>query len=366
MSRTIWRGAISFGLVHVPIVVHPGARAARLNFDWIDKRDHAPVGYQRINKNTGKVIDSEDIVKGYEYEKGEYVFMSDADFDNANIAATQTIELLDFVAAEEVPLYYFDTPYYLAPDKRGNKGYALLRDALKQSDRIGLANVVLHTKQHLAAVMAMGEVLVMMTMRYANEILPIEELEVPEEGGKGKDAPTKAEIDMAMKLVESMTRAFEPERYVDTYREDLLAAIDKKVKAGKTHELTDTREEAPERESAQVIDLMAVLRRSIEGKGRKSDGATDSPPSSRPASATASKGRARSGGHSSSAAGGSRAASKSSAKKPTKTAAKTASTRAKPAVKSAGKRTSGAAAKTTSKTAAKRPQSGRQTDKKAA
>ena len=279
MSRTIWKGAISFGLVHVPIVVHPGARSARLNFDWIDKRDHAPVGYQRINKRTGKVIDSEHIVKGYEYERGEYVFMSDADFDNANIAATQTIELLDFVNAADVPLYYFDAPYYLAPDKRGDKGYALLRDVLIKSKRIGLANVVLHTKQHLAAVMPMGDVLVMMTMRYANEILPMDELEVP--SGKGKQAPSKAEVDMALRLVDSMTRPFDAERYTDSYRDDLMAAINKKIKAGKTHELTEASAPTQKRESAQIIDLMAVLKRSVEGRGTK--------PSARKASAATSE-----------------------------------------------------------------------------
>ena len=266
MARIVWKGAISFGLVHVPIVVYPGSRPARLNFDWIDKRDHAPVGYKRINKRTGKEIDSENIVKGYEYEKGEYVFMTDADFDNANVGATQTIELLDFVAAQDVPLYYFDTPYYLAPDKRGDKGYALLRDALVKSRRIGLANVVLHTRQHLAAVMPLGDVLVMMTMRFANEIRPVSDVDVPAKK-RGKDAPTAAEVDMAMRLVDSMTRDFDPERYTDSYRDDLLKAIKRKIKAGKTHELTEAQAPAPVRESAKVIDLMAVLKRSIDGRG---------------------------------------------------------------------------------------------------
>lgn len=292
MSRIVWKGAISFGLVHVPIVVYPGSRPARLNFDWIDKRDHAPVGYQRINKRTGKVIDGENIVKGYEYEKGEYVFMSDADFDNANVGATQTIELLDFVATQDVPLYYFDTPYYLAPDKRGDKGYALLRDALVKSKRIGLANVVLHTRQHLAAVMPLGDLLVMMTMRFANEIRPVGELELPAKK-RGKDAPSAAEVDMAMRLVDSMTRDFDPKRYTDSYREDLLKSIKKKIKAGKTHELTEAQAPAPVRESAKVIDLMAVLKRSIEGRGvpggAKRSGATEDESETTASTSTGSK-----------------------------------------------------------------------------
>ena len=139
MPRTVWKGAITFGLVHVPVVVYAAARSGRLDFDWIDRRDNAPVGYQRINKRTGKAIDAEYIVKGYEYEKGEYVFMNDEDFRQANTAATQTVDVLDFVEAAEVPLYYFDTPYYLAPDRRGEKGYVLLREVLRKSGRLGLA-----------------------------------------------------------------------------------------------------------------------------------------------------------------------------------------------------------------------------------
>lgn len=265
MPRTIWKGAISFGLVHVPIVVHAATRPQRLDFDWIDRRDDAPIGYQRINKRTGKPVASEDIVKGYEYEKGEYVYMNDEDFKRANVAATQTVEIQGFVDAAEVPIYYYDTPYYLAPDRRGEKGYVLLREVLRQAGRLGLARVVLHTRQYLCALLPQGDALMLITLRYAGEILSAEDLDLP--AGKTA-APAARERDMALRLVEDMTGPWDPQAYRDDYREDLLAAIEKKIKAGRTHVLAEAEDgaKAP-RESAKVIDLMSLLKQSIEQRG---------------------------------------------------------------------------------------------------
>jgi DNA end-binding protein Ku len=265
MPRTIWKGAISFGLVHVPIVVHAATRPQRLDFDWIDRRDDAPVGYQRINKRTGKPVASEDIVKGYEYEKGEYVYMNDEDFKRANVAATQTVEIQGFVDAAEVPIYYYDTPYYLAPDRRGEKGYVLLREVLRQAGRLGLARVVLHTRQYLCALLPQGDALMLITLRYAGEILSADDLDLP--AGKTA-APAARERDMALRLVEDMTGPWDPQAYRDDYREDLLAAIETKIKAGRTHVLAEAEDgaKAP-RESAKVIDLMSLLKQSIEQRG---------------------------------------------------------------------------------------------------
>ncbi len=263
MARTIWKGAISFGLVHVPIVLHAATRQHRLDLDWIDRRDNSPVGYQRINKRTGKVMAAEDIVKGYEYEKGEYVYLNDEDFKRANVAATQTVDIQGFVDASEVPIYYYDTPYYLEPDRRGEKGYALLREVLRRAGRLGLARVVLHTRQYLCALLPQGDALMLITLRYADEILSAEDLDLP----AGKEAaPAAREREMAMKLVDDMTIPWDPAAYRDEYREDLLKAIDKKIKAGKTHVLTEPEEAAP-RESAKVIDLMSLLKQSIEQRG---------------------------------------------------------------------------------------------------
>ncbi len=268
MARVVWKGAIAFGLVHVPIVLHPGARRADLDFDWIDHRDMAPVGYLRINKRTGKPIASEDIVKGYQYEKGEYVLMNDEDFRQANPVATQTVEIECFVKAAELPPYYFDTPYYMVPDKRGEKGYALLRETLRRTHLVGIANVVLHTKQHLAAVIVVGDILMLNTMRYADEIVSQEDLSVPP-SSLSDAGVSERETDMALRLVEDMTEKWQPERFRDAYREDLLARIESRIEAGQTHTLTVAAKAGEPRHSAKVIDLMSMLKQSIDSRAPK-------------------------------------------------------------------------------------------------
>ncbi|OZI74783.1 Ku protein [Bordetella genomosp. 12] len=284
MARTLWKGAISFGLVHIPVAVHPAIQSARLDFDWIDKRDDAPVGYQRINKRTGKAISAEHIVRGYEYEKGDYVYLSDDDFRRANDVATQTIEILGFVKAAEVPLYFYDTPYYLEPDKRGGPGYVLLRDALRKSGRLALAQVVLHTRQHLAALLPQGDALMMVTMRYADEIREAPDMELP-----AKRA-TARETEMALRLIDEMGLDWDPQQYRDGYREDLLAVIRAKVKAGKTHSLSQADEPAAAPGSAKVLDLMAMLKQSID-QGRRTPAAARKAPAkaSPPAKSAARK-----------------------------------------------------------------------------
>src|SRR5690554_2685278 len=309
MARVIWKGAIAFGLVNVPIVLHAATRVTRLDFDWIDKRDNAPVGYQRINKHTGKPIDSEHIVKGYEYEKGDYVFLSDEEFKRAKAGATQSIDVLSFVPASEVPLYYFDTPYYLAPDKRGAKGYALFREVLRKSGLIALASVVLHTRQYLAAILPLDDVLMLVTMRYADEIRDAGELDIP----TGKEsAPSAREMEMASRLLEDMTAPWDPELYRDEYRDDLMATIEEKIESGRTHAVDET-DSPPRRQSGKVIDLMSMLQRSIDERkdsSRKSTG-TGKKSENRPARKT------------------SKTASKKSAAKKSSSSRKTASTTAR-------------------------------------
>lgn len=267
MSRIIWKGAISFGLVNIPVALKAASRSHTLDLDLLDQRDMAPVGYQRINKHTGKVIDNEHIVKGYQYEKDEYVLLSDEDFRQANVEATQTVDIVSFVEADSIPPYYFDTPYYLEPDKRGERGYALLHETMRKTGRAALALVVLRNRQHLAALLVVGKALVLNTMRFADEVVPIEDLSLPS-GGKGKAASPR-EVAMATKLVEDMSEDWKPEQYRDTYRDDLLARIHAKIKAGKTHLLTPAAEEAaPSGKGAKVIDMMALLKRSIGQRGK--------------------------------------------------------------------------------------------------
>ncbi len=373
MPRVIWKGAISFGLVHVPVVLHPGARRSNLDFDWVDQRDMAPVGYQRINKVTGKTIESEHIAKGYQYEKGEYVLMSDEDFRQANPTATQTVEIVCFVKAEELPPYYFETPYYMVPDKRGTKGYVLLRETLRKSERIGIANVILHTKQHLAAVMVVDDMLVLNTMRYADEIIARDDLDVPA-GNLEKAGVSSREADMARRLVDDMTEPFDPSQFRDAYREDLLARIEEKIDAGQTHTLTEPSHDGPrERGSAKVIDLVSMLKKSIESRtGRKSaardeaqdtdDTASEDAPRSprkaarKAARKTGARDDAGASGRKTTASAGTRGATSRTAAAPAKKAAarKSAPTKSDSKSTASGRAPAKAASKSAAKSAAQR------------
>src|SRR5215212_12254200 len=207
MPRVLWKGAISFGLVHVPVSLYPASRSEGLSFDMIDKRDFAPVGYKRYNKRTGEEIERENIVKGYEYQKGDYVVVTNEDFKQANVEATQTVDIVTFVDAASVAPYYYDTPYYLEPGKRGEKGYTLLREVLRRTGRIGIANVVIRSRQHLAALIPLERMLLMNTLRFANEVRSASDLELPEAGATGV---SDKEIAMAERLVDDMTDKWKP------------------------------------------------------------------------------------------------------------------------------------------------------------
>jgi DNA end-binding protein Ku len=261
MARALWKGAIAFGLVNIPVELYSGSRDSRLDLDWIDKRDMAPVGYQRINKETGKPVPKEEIVKGYKYSDGRYVILSDADFEAANPKATQTIDIVAFVDAGSIPPPYFETPYRLAPAKRGEKPYALLREALRDTKKIGIAQVVIRARQHLAALMVEGDMLLLETLRYEEEILDPGELSLPA-GGKRAGISEK-ELELAERLVDDMADEWDPGKFKDTYRHDLLALVEKKVKAGETEVVTKAPRERKEK-GAQVIDLMAALKRSLD------------------------------------------------------------------------------------------------------
>jgi DNA end-binding protein Ku len=264
MPRALWKGAISFGLVHVPVSLHSAEKRNTLDFTLLDRRDFAPVGYKRVNKQTGEEVPWDQIVKGYEYEDGSYVAMSDEDFRQANVEATQTVDILAFVDAEDIEPMYFDTPYYLSPTKRGEKGYALLRETLRRSKKAAVATVVIRTRQHVATMLPVGPMLVLNTLRYSADIKAIDEFELPEEA-----RASAREVDMALRLVKEMSEKWKPGKYHDSYREDILARIEKKVKAGETHEVAEAgaEEEAPQRKGAEVIDLMALLKRSVAGEG---------------------------------------------------------------------------------------------------
>ncbi|GCB03972.1 Ku protein [Ralstonia sp. SET104] len=307
MPRVIWKGAVSFGLVHIPVALYPATRSDGLDFDWLDRRTMDRVGYKRINKTTGKEVPREQIVRGYAYEKDRYAILTDEDIRAANPVSTQTVDLLTFVDAAEIPFLYLDTPYFLAPDRRGEKVYALLREALARSQKIGVANVVLHTKQHLAALIPLGPVLVLHTLRWSNEVRDWSELDVPEERAKAAKLSAK-EIDMAEKLIDDMSGTWDPTQYHDTFRDDILALVDRKVRAGRTEsvEPVETGHTAPRTDN--VIDLTDLLRQSLAKRG-KSKGASNDEAAEQPA---ARKRAPR------------KAATKTATKAATKTARKTA------------------------------------------
>src|SRR5215467_192038 len=275
MPRVLWKGAISFGLVHIPVGLYSAEKRNSFDLTMLDRRTMKPVGFKRYNKETGQDVPWDDIVKGYEYEKDRYVVLTEEDFKRANVEATQTVDILNFVEAGEISPMYFETPYYLAPDKRGDKGYALLRETLKQTGKIGIANVVIRTRQYIAALMPLGDVIFMNTLRYANELRETNELEVPSSNLNAIGVNAR-EIEMAGKLVEGMTAKWNPEEYRDTYHEDLLALIDKRIQSGQTEVITEPSVEKEERPAkGEVIDLMALLKRSVESKikGAKPAGA---------------------------------------------------------------------------------------------
>ena len=217
--------------------LHTAARAHELDLNLLDKRDFAPVGYQRYNKSTGKVVDWNNVVKGYEYEKGEYVVLTDEDFRRANVEASRTIDIQTFVDRDAIAPYYFDTPYFLMPDKNGERVYSLLRETLEQSKKLAVATFVLRSRQHVAALMPVGKIIVLNTLRYQEEIQP--HPDVAAAAARKANAAGGRELQMALKLVEEMSEKWKPEAFTDTYRDDLMKRIEQKVKAGQTHALTE-------------------------------------------------------------------------------------------------------------------------------
>jgi DNA end-binding protein Ku len=265
-ARALWKGAISFGLVYIPVEMYTAVQEHDLDLTMLDRRDFSPVGYKRYNKKTGKEVTWDDIVKGYEYEDNEYVVLSDEDLKRANVEATQTIDIVAFVEAADVPLTYYETPYYLSPSRGGNKVYALLRETLRKAGKIGIATVVMRTKQHLCALVCVEDKIVLNTLRYATEIRSAEELKLPPATLKAAGISDK-ELKMALSLVEGMSEDWKPEQYHDTYKEDVLAMVKKKIKAGQTKTITAAEEEPQAPKASNVVDLVALLQNSLGKRG---------------------------------------------------------------------------------------------------
>ena len=258
--RAIWKGSISFGLVNIPIALYPATRREEFKFRLLRKSDLSPVNYKRVAEKDGKEVPWDQIVKGYEYEKGKYVVLKDEDFERVDLEATQTVDIQDFVNVDEIDPIYFYKPYYLEPQKGGDKAYALLRDALKESKKVGIAKVVIKTRQYLAGVKPEDGALVLELMHFADELADTGKLHLPKKVEVGK-----REMNMAKSLIDSMSAKWNPEKYHDDYREALMEVIEEKVEAG-GKEIEEKPKKAPK--PTKVIDLVSVLQKSLEQTGR--------------------------------------------------------------------------------------------------
>jgi DNA end-binding protein Ku len=257
--RAIWKGSISFGLVNIPIAVYPATKKEELRFRLLREKDLSPVNYKRVAEKDGKEVPWDEIVKGYEYEKGKYVVLKDEDFQRVDLEATQTVDIQDFVEVDEIDPIFFYKPYYLEPQKGGDKAYVLLRDALESSKRVGIAKVVIKTRQYLAGVKPKDGVLILELMHFAEELADPSRLRVPK-----KLEPGKREMDMAKALIDSMSAKWNPEKYHDDYREALMEVIEEKVEAGGKE---IEKKPKPKPKPTKVIDLVSVLQQSLEQSG---------------------------------------------------------------------------------------------------
>jgi DNA end-binding protein Ku len=259
--RAIWKGSISFSLINIPIALYPATRREELKFRLLRASDLSPVNYKRVAEADGKEVPWDQIVKGYEYEKGKFVVLKEDDFKRADIEATQSVDIQDFVKLEEIDPIFFDRPYYLEPEKRGEKAYALLREALKKTGKVGIAKVVIKTRQHLAAIKPEKNLLVLELMHFAEEIIDTGELKVPPNPELGA-----RELAMATDLIDKMSDRWDADKYQDDYSHRLLEVIQEKVESGG--------KSVPARRTAKkptnVVDLVSVLQESLEQAGRGS------------------------------------------------------------------------------------------------
>lgn len=256
--RSIWTGAISFGLINIPVKLYTAVRDIRPDFDLLHKKDLSPIRYARVCKAEGEEVSFKDLVKGYQYQKGDYVILQDEDFVKANVRKTQTIDIHDFVDAGQIDPKYLEKPYYLEPTRESRKAYALLCEGLKKTGKAGVASFVLRTREHLAALRPDGDLIVLYRMRYQAEIVEPADLDVP-----SASETTKKELDIAVKLIEQLTSDFKPGQYHDTYTEELMRVIREKSE-GKVPEAVG---ETPV--PTEVPDLMSKLRQSLEQAKKK-------------------------------------------------------------------------------------------------
>jgi DNA end-binding protein Ku len=261
---SIWKGSLTFGLVHVPVELRTAVRSDHISFRMLHADDLSPIKYERVCQADGEPVPWNEIVKGFEYEKGKFVVLTDEDFKKAALDESRTIDIIDFVREDEIDSRFFETPYFLLPAKGGDKPYALLREAMRQSTVVGVGKLIIRRKQHLAGVRVVGEALVLELMRFPNELVDVGEFSFP-----ANTAIREQELAMATQLVNNLAEPFDPARYTDDYRSNLMKLIRAKMKGKKVTAV----ESLPSEEDATVLDLMSRLQASLaEGRGAKSGG----------------------------------------------------------------------------------------------
>ena len=278
MSRPIWRGHISFGLVNVPVMLNSAERRADLRFRMIDSRNSARIRYERVNEETGEEVPWDRIVKGYEYDDGNYVLLSEDELQNASPELTKTIEIEQFVDVGDIDIRYFERPYMLVPDKKGEKGYVLLREAIAESKKAGIAKVVIRGRQYLSALIAQGNALVLELLRFHQELIDLGEFDLPSSNLR-EYGVAKKEIDLATKLISGMTAKWNAAKFHDEYRDALMKLVERKIKSGQTEAIEDL--EQAEEPVHQTINFMDVLKRSVahaeKGRGKSTRTAKPKP-----------------------------------------------------------------------------------------
>ena len=252
MARPLWTGTLTFGLVTVPVEIHTAVRDTGPHFRLLRRRDKSPVRYQRVADTDGREVPWDDIVKGYEYEKGRFITLTEEDFEKAALKKDRSIEILDFVEADAIDDRYFDKPYYLLPAKGGQAAYALLREAIRQSGRAGIAKIVLRSKQRLAAIEAIGDALVLSTMRFRDELVSLDQFDFPKGQARSKD------LALAQRLIEEFASEWDPDKYTDDYRRNIMQIVE----ARRKRTAPDLKPETTKR-SAEVVDPMERLRKSL-------------------------------------------------------------------------------------------------------
>jgi len=260
MARALWKGSISFGLVEIPVALVTGTSdEGDISFVQVDRRNMARVGYKRVNKDSGEEVPWGDIVRGYEYEPDEYVILTDADIASANVKASKTVEIVEFVDQKEIDPVFYDKPYFLEPLKKDSKSYALLRSVLEKTGKVGIARVVLRTREYVAALLVRKGVMVLNLLRYPSELRDPKDIEVP-----GDVTVSAAELKMAERLVQGMTGKWNPKQFQDQYRAEVMKMIERRVKAGQTETIGSSEEGEETRPSAEIKDLMPLLKKSLE------------------------------------------------------------------------------------------------------